>query len=258
MNKIRFIIDEFFQNVVFSIFGSQGSRQAFRKVGVSRATTILGVFGHLIILMSLVDFVVVIIPPQAQNPVWELETINLLMSQVWFFFAGFALVIISYLVRFYLDGEANILTVELIWFKFLRWVVLFMAIVCVLMPPLIVVDTIRVNNLNNRQIDQTRQNQLAQLSQIENQLPQVQDLNELRYLLPSGSNFSPGLSLSQVKQEIQNNLTTQKERISTESAKLQAQKRFTLFKSSIRNVIASLLSFLGTFLLFWRTRQFID
>lgn len=258
MDRIRFIIDQFLENVVFRIFGSQGSQEAFSTDWISRATTILGLFGHFIILTSLIDCVVAIIPPQSQNPVWELNTINLLMGQVWFFFMGFALVIISYIVRFYLDSETDIPTIELMWFKFLRWVVLFVAIVCVLMPPLIVVDTIRVNRINNQKIEQDRQSQLAQLEQLENQLALVQDLNRLRSLLPSGTNFSPDASLPQVKQELQATLADQKQQVSKESARVQSQKRFTLLKLSVRNVLASFFAFLGAFFLFWRTRKFTD
>jgi hypothetical protein len=112
MDRIRFIVDQFLENLAFRLFGSQGSQEVFSTDWISRATTILSVFGYIITLMSLIDLVATIIPPQSQNPVWELGTINLLMGQIWFFFMGFALVIMSYIVRFYLDSEADIPTID--------------------------------------------------------------------------------------------------------------------------------------------------
>ncbi len=259
MERLQFAIQRFFENFdLFGIFGTLGSRDALTPFGASRVTTLLGIFGHAIVVMSLIDFVVVIVPPQAQNPVWELDTINLLMGQIWFFLVGVALVLISYLIRYYLDREASIPVLELVLFKFTRWLILFIAIVCLLMLPLIVVDTVRVNRINTSQIDEATNNQLAQLSQAESQLAQVNDLNQLQTLLPSNATVPPGASLADLKQELQTNLAKQKQRVSDEAAKVQGQKRFNLLKTSTRNILAAIIATFCLFALFWRTRGFVD
>ena len=242
----------------FGIFDSLDGRDALTQRGASRAITILGIFGHAIIVMSLIDFVVAILPPQAQNPVWELETINSLMGQVWFLFVGMAMVLISYLIRYYLDREASIPMLELVAFKFTRWLMLFIAIVCLLMPPLIIVDTVRVNRINTGQIDQTANTQLAQLAQVESQLAQVSNLNQLQSLLPGNVSFTAGASLDSVKQELRNNLASQKQQIPEQAKQLKGQKRFNLMEAGFRNIMAALIASFALFVYFWRTRGFVE
>ncbi len=259
MNKIQFTIRRFFRKLdFFSLFGVLGTRDSFRAIGASRASSVLGTFGHAIILMSLIDFVAAIIPPQVQNPVWELETINLLIGQIWFFLVGFALVLTSYLIRYYLDREARIPVLELTLFKFSRWLVLFIAVVCLLMPPLIIVDTVRVHRINTSQIGEATQNQLAQLSQVESQLEQVENIDQLQSLLPDNVSFPAGASLPNLKQQLRSSLASQKTQVSEQGAKLIGDKRFNLLETGFRNVMAALIASFCLFAFFWRTREFVD
>lgn len=259
MKKIRFTIPRFLKEIdFFNLFGVLRTGESFRPIGATRASSVLGIFGHAIILMSLIDFVAAIIPPQAQNPVWELETINLLMGQIWFFLVGFALVLTSYLIRYYLAKEADIPALELTLFKFSRWLVLFIAVVCLLMPPLIIVDTFRVNSINTSQIGEATQGQVAQLSQAESQLEQVTNINQLQSLLPGNVSFPAGASLPDLKQQLRSTLASQKKQVSEQGAKLMADKRFNLLETGFRNVMAAVIASFCLFAFFWRTRDFVD
>ena len=62
--------------------------------------------------------------------------------------------------------------------------------------PTIFVDTLRVNRINNQQINNVSQSQLAQLAEAERHLGQVSDLNQLRSLLGPNAPALAGLSLA--------------------------------------------------------------
>jgi hypothetical protein len=70
--------------------------------------------------MNLVDFIYAVIPPQLQNPVWELAAMNLMLAHVWFFFVAFGLVLTSYIPRYYFYPQSGVWGWELGLFRTFR------------------------------------------------------------------------------------------------------------------------------------------
>ncbi|MFN5513166.1 MAG: HpsJ family protein [Cyanobacteriota bacterium] len=254
MNRLKYAIQDFFQYTDFlAPFRRHEIELAITDRSPSRLIAILGFFGYLITLMSIIDFIYAVIPPQVQNPVWELATMNLLLAQVWFFFVGFGLILASYILRYHFYPQSGLRGWELALFKGFRWLVLFLAVVCLLMTPLIFVDTLRVHRINTLQVKDASQSQLAQLTEAERRLETVTDLSQLQALLGPNASALQGRSLGEVKAQLQANIKTQKTQIAERAQAAHREKRTNLLKSSSRNVIAALIASLGFLFMFWKT-----
>jgi hypothetical protein len=254
MKRLKYAIQNFFEYTDFlAPIRRHNVELAINDRSPSRLIAILGFFGYLITVMNLIDCIYALIPPQAQNPVWELATINLLMAQVWFFFVGFGLILTSYVLRYHFYPGSGLRGVELGLFKSFRWLALFLGVVCLLMTPLIFVDTLRVHRLNSAQIQEASQRQLAQLTEAEQRLSNVTDLSQLQGLLGANAPAISGRSVGEVKAQLQASIKTQKEQIAQQAQTAQREKRTNLLKTSSRNVIAALIATLCFFFMFWKT-----
>lgn len=256
MRRVRYRIQDFFEYRDFlAPFRWRPIELAIAEQAPSQLISILGCFGYLLALMSLVDFIYAVIPPQAQNPVWELAAMNLMLAHVWFFFVAFGLILTSYILRYCLYPQSGVRGWELAFFKSFRWLALFLAVVCLLMAPLIVVDTLRVKRINNLQISEASRSQLAQLTEAERRLGQISDLSQLRGLLGQNAPALEGSSLGEIKARFQTNLQTKKAQIAQQAQTTQSEKRTTLLKSSSRNFLAALVASFGLGFMVWKTTQ---
>jgi hypothetical protein len=254
MKRLKYAIQYFFAYTDFlAPFRPYRIELAITDRSPSRLIAILGFFGYLITAMNLVDFIYAVIPPQAQNPVWELATMNLLLAQVWFFFVGFGLILISYVLRYHFYPQSGLRSWELGLFKGFRWLALFLAVVCLLMTPLLFVDTLRVHRLNSQQIQDASQRQLAPLTEAEQRLDNLTDLSQLQGLLGPNAPSLAGRSLGEVKAQLQASIKSQKAQISEQAQTAHREKRTNLLKSSSRNVMAALIASLGFLFMFWKT-----
>ncbi|MFN5516499.1 MAG: HpsJ family protein [Cyanobacteriota bacterium] len=254
MKNLKYTVRRFFKNTDFlAPVRRQQINTVFSARDSSRFIVILGFFGYFITLMNLIDCIYVLIPPQIQNPVWELATINTLLSQVWFFLVGFGLILTSYILRYHFYPESKIRGFEIVLFRWLRWLILSISVICLLIIPLIVFDTIRVHRINTLQIKDSTQQRLNQLTEAEQRLERTTNLSQLQSLVRSDLPIDLDNSFTAVKAKLQNSLRSQKEQVLRQSEISQADKKTNLLKSSSRNVIAALIAFSTLFFMFWKT-----
>jgi hypothetical protein len=225
-----------------------------------RSIPILGTFGYGIILMTLVDLTYAILPSKAQNPIWELNTINLMMGQVWFLFVGLALILANYLISYFSSKDGEIRVIEIFFFKVMRWIVLFLSVVCFLLTPLIILDTNRVNAINAGQVDQVFADKASQTDQMISRVENLTDIGVLKQLtsLPDLKNIeTKGLSADQIKANIQQYLVGVKDNLKTESERMKKSKWIEVFKNSSRSAIAAIISAIALLTFFLRTNRLI-
>jgi hypothetical protein len=206
-------------------------------------------------LINLIDFVYAAIPLQVQNPLWELATINLMLANVWFFFVAFSLILVSYVLRYRLYRQSDIQGWELILFRGFRWLAVLISVLCLLMAPLILVDTQRVNLINNLQIDEASKGQLAQLTEAERRLGEVSDLSQLRGLLGQNASIPEGSSLADQKARLQADLRSRQDQVAQQAQTARRERKFALLKSSSRNFLAALVAAFGLGFMVWNTRK---
>lgn len=201
--------------------------------------------GYGLLVLALFDTIQLFISPSFMNPGWELQTMGGLIERVPVPILGFALV--------FFGEDYNRTGLEDILLKLLSWLTLLLAVVSLLLIPLGINNTLRLNTLNNQQISAQAQQQISQLQQIEEQVQggtteQLQTLGlELNRLGLPIDNQNP----EQLRTEILNNIPIARERVQTQAAQQTANQRQTLLKNSVKWNLGALVASV-LFFMIWR------
>jgi len=207
---------------------------------------LLSWLGYVILIVSAIDYLRVLYPPQLTNPSWEFQTFINLVNNTW-------LVLLA-LILIFMPNRSQIRRFELVFLRFLRWIILLGSVIFILLIPLTIQNANRLNQQATVQLGQQQTTQQKQLNNIENALQnesvsyfQMQRLkNEFNIQETSESVSLEDKLIEKVqqrKQELQQQIAIQK------------RNRFReLFAQAGRNIIAGLL--IGIFLirLWWEAR----
>ncbi len=202
----------------------------------SDLTGLLPIIGYALVTMSFIDFIYTVVPLQLQNPEWELNTISALTEHSWVFLIGLGFIF----ARYFSDNQYDVRFLEIVYLRFIRWVILIMGIVFFIIIPLVFVDTQRIIKSVNDQITQQKNSGIEQITQIEKRLAAGTNAEQLQ-LFAKNINLSPeelNLPVPQLKNAITKNLTIAKNRISEGATQNQQQQRKRRWKNSLRTVIA--------------------
>jgi hypothetical protein len=93
--------------------------------------------GYIILLLTLIHYLLMLIPPHLFNPAWELNIIGHLIESVWASILGFLLILFRM-------PEQKIYTGEFKRLSLVSKLALFVAIIYFLLIPLIISDTARI------------------------------------------------------------------------------------------------------------------
>ena len=107
---------------------------------LERSSKMLPWIGYFILVLIFLDYVFLLIPPRFLNPTWELNIIGHLVENVWAPLLGFALV--------FIHRENNFKELELKILSWLSRLMLLMAIIYFLSAPLILSNTIKIQQKN--------------------------------------------------------------------------------------------------------------
>jgi hypothetical protein len=202
-----------------------------------RSVALLRLVGYALLFLSLVDFVNIFIPPRFTNPIWEFQIVGELVEKMPVPAIGFAFI--------FFEKEKYRKDVEEIILKVLSWMALALGILFLLLIPLGINNTLRINNINNIQANNQLSQRLTQLQQINEQLNQATSEEEINKLFnnlnvqgrPPEIN-SPQALKSRVLSEIN---TAQKQvQINTETARKSQQ--LNLLKSSFKWNLGALIA----------------
>jgi hypothetical protein len=136
---------------------------------------ILRSIGYGLLLLSFIDLLYLIFPPELTKPVWEYQTIGDLVRLI-------PVPMIAFMLVFYGESfgrrkfERPIVAV-------LSWSTVVFGVFCLLMIPLTVVNTLRIAQYNNDQINTQVTQQKTQLNNTKNQLDQATP-EQLQSLIP--------------------------------------------------------------------------
>ena len=201
--------------------------------------------GYGLLILSLLDTIVVLIPANFGNRLWELQTIGAIVERVPVPLLAMALIFFG--EGYYCRGLENL------FLKILSWVCLLLGLVFLLMLPLGIFGTIYVNNQNNQQIDTQAKQQFAQLQQVQERLTKgsPEDLRNLAGELTRLGVQADTENPQQLKEQILSRITPAKERLQTQKAAVQSSQRLGLFKNSVKWLLGALISSVLFFTL-WR------
>ena len=200
--------------------------------------------GYGLLGYAFMDVVQLLYPPKFFNPAWEVQTIGSLVERVIVPLLGMALVFFG---EFY---DRNRL--EKILLKVLSWTCLGLSIVCLLVIPLGVFGTARLDSQNDQQVNRQAEQQLSQFSKIEGQLSQSNP-NDIQALAAKvGIPIDPIKAPQVLKTEILSRLTTVRSNVQTQIEENRATQKQTLFKNSIKWNLGALLAS-SLFFVLWKS-----
>lgn len=219
------------------------------SIGVSNNQGIfilLSWLGYVILIVSAIDYFRVLYPLQLTNPSWEFQTFINLVNNTW--------LLLLALILIFIPNRSQIRRFELVFLRFLRWIILLGGIIFILLIPLTVQNANRLNQQATVQLSQQHATQKQQLNNIEDAL-QNQSVSDFQMQRLKNQFNVENVPESQTLEEILIQQVQQRQQQLQQQIALQKQMRFReLFGQAGRNSIAALL--IGIFLirLWWEAR----
>lgn len=202
----------------------------------SQTHLLLHFTGYGLLLFVLCDLIDVFLPPHIMDPVWEFQTLGAVVERVPLPLLGLVLV-------FY--GGTNFRAKwELTVLKLLSRASILVGLLFLLLIPLCVSNTIRINHINNNRINTETAQQMSQLQQFENQLSKA-TANDIASLVarinPKGG--SPNITnLQELKTSLLTEVNKSEETLKTQAKTTRRRKGFALIKSSVKWSLGSLIA----------------
>lgn len=200
--------------------------------------------GYCLLLLGLFDIIDIFVPLRFMNPNWEFQMIGSLVERLPVALLGLGLV-------FY--GKKDIQSKwELPILKFLSWASLLVGILLLLLSPLLIVDSLRLKNQINHQINTEVTQQLSQFERIEKQVSQGTDKD----ITNAMTRLNQGTPLDiknpqEVKSKLLAEINQAKGKIRTQTETTWADRRLALVKNTVKWLLGALV--LGVlFIYIWR------
>lgn len=207
---------------------------------------ILNWLGYILLFASAVDYFLILYPPQLTNPNWELQTFSRMVDNAW--------VLLISLILIFLPTRTHIRRFEVNFLGFLRWMVLLGGVLFILLIPLGLINTQRIDRETTEQLgiqQQARQEQLNNLGEaIRTQdipLEQLQQLGSAVGIEESGNRET-------LKQGILTQIEEEKAQLKDQVAIAKGERLQQLIRRTVRTNLGAFL--IGVFLirLWWETR----
>ncbi len=194
---------------------------------------ILRTLGYGLLALALFDLVDIFIPPNFMNSAWEFQTLGKLVERVPVPLIGFALV-------FY--GEVHSRSKrEFLILKFLSWLTLLFAALFILLIPLGLFNTVRLNNQRVAQIQTISTQQTNKAEQMEKQLSQSTP-EQINYYLMLQNRTIESKDPQSTKSQLLSELSKEKEKIKIQAKVTQSQQGLNLLKTSVKWNLGALVS----------------
>lgn len=211
------------------------------------SNSLLRRIGYCLLVLALFDVVDTFIPPNFMDPAWEFQMVGSLVERVPVPLLGMGLV-------FYGGADFRSKWEELL-LKFLSWAALLTGVMFILLAPLVLVDTLRLSNQLDYQVNAQVSQKLSQLEQLEKQVSKGTDQDIINVV----SRLNQGRPLN-VKnpQELRSQLSSQiaktKQTLRPQAEATSASRRLDLLKNAAKWLVGSLVS--GTvFIYTWRVTR---
>jgi hypothetical protein len=211
--------------------------------------------GYGLLLLSLIDLMYVMFPPEFTKPIWEYQTIGDLVRLI-------PVPMIAFMLVFYGESFGR-RKVERPIVAILSWSTLIFGVFCLLMIPLTVVNTLRIAQYNNDQINTQVTQQKTQLNNTKNQLDQATP-EQLQSLIPvpiekADSPSNTPKNSGEAKAQVLDNIQKAQKKADEQAFDARKNVQQNLIKNSSKIILESLVGgclFLYTWLVTdWARRR---
>lgn len=196
--------------------------------------------GYGLLFLALLDMITIIIPPQFMNPVWEFQAMGGIVERS-------AAPLIAMVLIFF--GERNLRgRFEEPLLSFFSWLSLLLGVLFLLMVPLGIFNTLRIEQQSSEQIDTQVEQRMSDIETVQGQLEQTTSEAQMRELLSrlDTQGRSPDIQnqeqVSEIKQELSGFLSNTAQRTKIEAEQTRRNRRITLLKNSLKWNIGALVS----------------
>lgn len=220
----------------------QGNQSIYSQINKPWSTSVLRCVGYGLLVLTLLDIITMMVPLRLMDPAWEFQTMGSLVERVPVPLLGLGLV-------FY--GEANFRRAwEKIVLKFLCWICLLLGVFFLLLIPLGISNTARLNVQNGTQISTKYKQDMARIEQLEKQVRAANDQQLESFFRSQGQSLNSKNS-QDAKKQLLSQFSTAKQTIPNQYQQIRANQHLTLLKNSIKwNLGALICGFL--FIYIWR------
>lgn len=216
-----------------------------------RYGSLIRAVGYVLLALALFDFVNIFIPLRFTNPVWEFQMIGALVEHV-------PVPLIGLVFIFYGEGHYRP-QVEMILLKCLSWASLLVGVLFLLLLPLGINNTWRINIQNNIQITNQSSEQMSQILQFKERLSNAKTNEDIDNLLTSlnRQNRSPDIKNPQeLKSRLLLEATNAEKTVNAQSKATRSNTRQELLKNSIKWNLGALISGV-IFIWIWHATEWV-
>ncbi len=132
--------------------------------------------------------------------------------------------------------------------KLLSWLTVLFAVIFFLLAPLGIINTVRLNNRSNAQIDMEMQQQTEQIAQVKKLLAKASTPAEMQQLISrldtqgSTPNIMDSQQLDEIKQQVSEVINQAETTLQTQAQKARSNRQINLFKNSVKWNLGALVS----------------
>ncbi len=220
----------------------QESVEDIRQFGFSllRSATLFRWIGYGLLIFSFFDTISIFIPPDFLNPGWEFQTIGQLVERVPVPLIGMVLV-------FY-GEKLGRKKWEIPLVKLLSWLTVLFAAIFFLLAPLGIINTVRLNNRSNAQIDTEMKQRTEQIAQVKDLLAKASTPAEMQDLISRldtqgrAPNITDSQQIDEIKKQVSEVISQAETTMQTQAQEAKSNRQISLFKNSIKWNIGALVS----------------
>ena len=192
--------------------------------------------GYTLLIFTLSNTIATIIPPQLMDPRWEFDTIGILVGQAPIPVIGLTLV-------FY-GGLRYRRKFEKLWLRPLAYLAILLGIIFILMIPLGVVNSLRIDKQDQAQNAQQLSQQLSKLQQLETQVNNTPaaDITQIVQQFQLQIASVDGQDSETIKTEVIAQLKNNQATAQSEAQGKRERQKNEHFKITVKNLLGALIS----------------
>ena len=210
--------------------------------------SIIRLVGYGLFLMALIDFVILIIPPQLMNPAWELQIIGALVERIPVTLLGIALI--------YYGERSDRNPIEVFLLKWLSWLSLILAIFFFLSIPLSISNSVRIYQKQTAQVNLQVTQRVDPINKFKQQLKSANSPEQIQIIIQSQArqrvNIPDSVDTNKLKNNLLKNVTKQEKQMRSQAKKISSARLSTILKNCIKWNLGSLVA-ACIFLFIWKS-----
>jgi len=194
--------------------------------------------GYGLISLAFIDFINITIPPQLMNPVWEFNTVSVIIDRI-------PLTLLGMVFVFYGTRDCRRI-IETKLLKGLSWFCLGLAIVLMITFPLNIVNGFRIYYGHSSQVNLQVANKVENINKFQSDLQSAQTIEAIGDVIGKQSKkqvkLAPDLDKKEFKSTILDNLADNQTKLKSQAKQVNFQQKSMLLKKAIKVNLGALIS----------------